>query len=87
MKAKIEIYSSGMCMYCVAAKNLLKQKGLEYSEIRIDTDSAHMTEMLNRSGGRRSVPQIFINDIYIGGFDELVAADRGGRLAELIAHN
>lgn len=85
MKARVEIYSSAMCMYCVAAKNLLKQKGLEYSEIRIDSDTARMAEMLSRSGGRRSVPQIFINDTHIGGFDELVAADRAGRLAELIA--
>lgn len=79
----VEIYSSGACPYCVAAKNLLKQKGFDYSEIRIDTDPQRRDEMLKRSGGRRSVPQIFINDTHIGGFDDLVAADQSGKLAEI----
>lgn len=77
--AKVEIYTSGSCFYCVAAKNLLKQKGLDYEEFRIDTDPARYREMLDRSG-RRSVPQIFIEDRRIGGFEELVAADRAGEL-------
>lgn len=81
---KIEIYSSANCAYCTAAKSLLKSKGLDYTEIRIDTDSARMQEMLARAH-RRTVPQIFIDDQHIGGYDDLVAADRSGELAKLIA--
>ena len=81
----VEMYTTAACPYCVAAKNLLKQKGFDYSEIRVDTDSARREEMLERSGGRRSVPQIFVNGTHIGGFDDLVAADRSGRLAEISA--
>lgn len=82
--AKVEIYSSANCAYCTAAKTLLKQKGLDYTEIRIDTDATRLQEMLIRAR-RRSVPQIFINDHHVGGYDDLVAADRGGELAKLIA--
>jgi len=78
------MYTTAICPYCVAAKNVLKSKGLEYQEIRIDTDPAQRDEMLRRSGGRRTVPQIFINDQLVGGHDDLVAADRNGRLAELL---
>lgn len=82
--ASIEMYTTAICPYCVAAKNLLKQKGLDYAEIRVDLDVARREEMLARSGGRRSVPQIFIDDIHVGGFDDLVAADRSGRLAGML---
>ena len=82
--ARIEMYTTAICPYCVAAKNVLKAKGLEYSEIRIDTDAVKRDEMLARSGGRRTVPQIFINGQHVGGHDDLVAADRSGRLAELL---
>lgn len=81
--APVELYTTAICPYCVAAKNLLKQRGFEYAEIRIDTDPAKRDEMLSRSGGRRSVPQIFISGVHIGGFDDLVVADRSGRLAEI----
>ncbi len=81
---KIEIYSTAVCPYCISAKNLLKSKGLEWQEVRIDTDPAQRDAMLTRSGGRRTVPQIFINDQHVGGFDDLVAADRSGKLAELL---
>ncbi len=81
---KIEVYSTAVCPYCVAAKNLLKSKGLDWTEVRIDMDAAERDTMLARSGGRRTVPQIFINDQHVGGFDDLVAADRSGRLAELL---
>lgn len=80
----IEMYTTAICPYCVAAKNVLKSKGLEYSEIRIDSDPAKLAEMLDRSQGRRTVPQIFINGIHVGGHDDLVAADRSGRLAEIL---
>lgn len=79
---KVEIFSSANCAYCAAAKTLLKQKGLDYVEIRIDTDPARMQEMLTRTR-RRTVPQIFINDHHVGGYDDLVAADRSGELAKL----
>ena len=82
--ASVELYTTAICPYCVAAKMLLKQKGLDYTEIRVDTDPVRRDEMLSRSGGRRSVPQIFVNGIHIGGFDDLVVADRSGRLTEII---
>ncbi len=78
------MYTTAICPYCVAAKNVLRSKGLEYSEIRIDIDAAKRDEMLARSGGRRTVPQIFINGELVGGHDDLVAADRSGRLAQLL---
>ena len=81
---KIEVYSTAVCPYCVAAKNLLKAKGLAWDDIRVDTDPAQRETMLARSGGHRTVPQIFINDQFVGGYDELVAADRSGKLAELL---
>jgi len=81
---KIEVYSTAVCPYCVAAKNLLKAKGLAWEEVRIDKDPAQRDLMLQRSGGRRTVPQIFVNDQYVGGYDDLVAADRSGKLAALL---
>lgn len=66
-------------MYCVAAKNFLKQRGYAYDEIRIDADPDRYREMLERAQ-RRSVPQIFIDGEYIGGYDDLVAAARAGKL-------
>ncbi|MGA0588150.1 glutaredoxin 3 [Dyella sp. KRB-257] len=81
---KIEVYSTAVCPYCVSAKNLLKSRGLEWTEVRIDVNPAQRDAMLARSGGRRTVPQIFINDQHVGGFDDLVAADRSGRLATLL---
>jgi glutaredoxin 3 len=81
---KIEVFSTAVCPYCVAAKNLLKSRGLEWSEVRVDTDPVQREAMLTRSGGRRTVPQIFVNDQHVGGYDDLVAADRSGRLAQLL---
>jgi len=82
--SKIEVYSTAVCPYCVAAKNLLKSKGLEWSEVRVDTDPAQRDAMLARSNGHRTVPQIFINDQFVGGYDDLVAADRSGKLTKLL---
>ena len=82
--SKIEVYSTAVCPYCVAAKNLLKSKGLEWNEVRVDADPAQRDLMLQRSGGRRTVPQIFINDQHVGGYDDLVAADRSGKLKQLL---
>lgn len=80
----IEIYSTATCVYCVAAKNLLKVRGLHWRELRIDQDPAAHAAMLARSGGRRSVPQIFVNGVHVGGFDELAAAEHSGKLAQLL---
>ena len=82
--ADIEIYSPAICPYCIAAKNLLKTKGLDWRELRIDADPAARAEMLRRAPGARTVPQIFINGTHVGGFDQLAAAERSGRLQELL---
>ena len=81
--ASVDIYTKPSCPYCVAAKNLLTQRGYQYREMRIDQDAALREEMLARSAGRRTVPQIFIDDKHIGGFDDLQAADRAGQLKDL----
>ena len=80
---EIIIYSSAVCGYCVAAKNLLKSRGLGYREIRIDIDPAARALMMERAR-RTSVPQIFINGTHVGGYEELVALDRSGGLAPLV---
>lgn len=82
--ADIEIYSTAVCPYCIAAKNLLKSKGLAWRELRIDTDPVARAEMLQRAPGARTVPQIFINGNHVGGFDQLAAAERSGRLDGLL---
>ena len=81
---RFRIYSTEICPYCVAAKQFIARKGWDYEEIRIDLDSQRRDEMLARSGGRRTVPQIFIGATHIGGFDDLMAADRDGRLDDLV---
>ena len=83
--AKIEIYSTGICPYCVAAKNFLVSRGLTFEEFRIDKDPVKRSEMLDRARHSRTVPQIFINDTHVGGFDDMIALDRSGRLAPLLA--
>lgn len=82
--SKATLYSTAICPYCVAAKNFLRSKGIDYEEVRIDLDPARREEMLSRAK-RTSVPQIFFGDTLVGGFDDLVAADRSGRLAEILA--
>lgn len=81
---RIVIYSTPVCPYCVRAKDLLKRKGQTYEEIDISTDSAIRDEMMTKSGGRRTVPQIFIDDRHIGGFDDLAALDQKGELDPLL---
>lgn len=83
--ATIEIYSTAMCPYCVAAKRLLDARGLDFHEMRIDADAAARREMLQRAPGARTVPQIFINGVHVGGFDDLAAAERSGKLDKLLA--
>lgn len=82
--ADIEIYSTAICPYCVAAKSLLQSRGLSWRELRIDADADARREMLARAPGARTVPQIFINGVHVGGFEQLAAADRSGQLQELL---
>jgi glutaredoxin 3 len=83
--AKVVMYCTAVCPYCVAAEKLLKSRGVtEIDKIRIDLDPAKMDEMIERSGGRRTVPQVFINDLHIGGFDDTSALDTAGKLVPLL---
>ena len=82
----IEIYSTAICPYCIAAKNLLKSKGLAWREMRIDLDPQARRAMDERTHGARTVPQIFINGTLVGGFDQLAAAERSGKLNELLGN-
>jgi glutaredoxin 3 len=76
---KVTIYTGDNCAYCTMAKRLLAGKGIEPAEIRVSQDPALLAEMMKRSG-RRTVPQIFIGDVHIGGYNDLLAYDRQGKL-------
>ncbi len=78
------IYTANACPYCIRAKALLNKKGAEIEERNIDNDPAFINEAVERSGGLRTVPQIFIGDQHVGGCDELVALDREGKLDSLL---
>jgi glutaredoxin 3 len=78
--ARVEIYSTLFCPYCARAKNLLEKKRVDFVNIDVIEDSAKRDEMVKRSGGRQTVPQIFIDGEHIGGSDELAALDRAGKL-------
>jgi glutaredoxin 3 len=80
---EIVIYSTAMCPYCVRAKMLLQRKGMHWEERRIDLDRDLMGEMLRRSN-RRTVPQVFIDDLHVGGYDDLAALDAAGKLDPLL---
>ena len=83
--AKVTMYCTAVCPYCVAAERLLKARGVtEIEKIRIDLDPARFDEMLARSGGRRTVPQVFIGDTHVGGFDDTSALDEAGGLVPLL---
>lgn len=81
---KIEVYTKDYCPYCVKAMNLLRQKGVGFTEIDITDDTAKQAEMLTRAAPRRTVPQIFINGLAIGGCDDLYALENKGKLTELL---
>jgi len=84
MTAPVVMYSTGVCPYCQMAERLLKAKGVDAIEkIRIDLDPAQRAEMMQKTG-RRTVPQIYIGDTHVGGFDELSALDRAGKLDALL---
>ncbi len=81
---KVLMYTTRVCPYCVSAKQFLARKGVEVEEVRIDEDPARRAEMFERVK-RTSVPQIFVGDTHVGGFDDMVALDRKGELDPLLA--
>lgn len=84
MNKNVVMYTTGLCGFCRAAKKLLDRKGVEYETIAVDFDAEKRDEMMQRSG-RRTVPQIFIGDHHVGGFDDLSELDTDGKLDELLA--
>jgi glutaredoxin 3 len=78
--ARVELYTTMWCPFCARAKALLRQKGVAYTDIDVDEEPGRRAEMVERAGGRRTVPQIFIDGEHIGGCDDMVALDRAGRL-------
>ncbi len=84
MSAHVVMYSTAVCPYCIMAERLLKSKGIEDIEkIRVDLDPAVREAMMQKTG-RRTVPQIYIGDTHVGGFDDLSALDRAGKLDALL---
>ena len=82
--ARVEIYTTPICGFCLAAKRLLAKKGVAFTEIDLSRHPDRRPEMLARAQGRHTVPQIFVGDTHVGGCDELYALDRAGRLDPLL---
>lgn len=82
--AKIEVYTKAFCPYCTRAKMLLDRKGADFSEIDVTMDRAGFDAMVARAGGRRTVPQVFIDDRHVGGSDDLATLEAKGELDALI---
>jgi glutaredoxin 3 len=80
----VEIYTTGFCPYCIAAKALLKRKGVTFTEIPVGGDAGRRQEMIDRANGRMTVPQIFIGSTHVGGSDDLHALERAGKLDALL---
>jgi glutaredoxin 3 len=85
--AKVELYTTMFCPYCARARSLLAKKGVDYIDIDVMADTSKFDEMLARSGGRQTVPQIFIGGQHIGGSDELAVLERQGKLDALLGLN
>ena len=83
--ARVEIYTKDWCPYCVRAKRLLTESGAEVVEHAVDRGGEKKSEMIQRAGGRTTVPQIFIGERHVGGCDDLVELQMSGKLAELLA--
>ncbi|NLD36571.1 MAG: glutaredoxin 3 [Desulfatiglans sp.] len=81
---KVTIYTTQSCPYCIRAKKLLEDKGVKYYELRIDLNPELAIEAVTKSGGRRTVPQIFIGDYHVGGSDELHALEKENKLNDLL---
>jgi glutaredoxin 3 len=84
MSSNVEIYTWRTCPFCLRAKQLLREKGVEFTEYSIDGDEAARSKMAERSHGQRSVPQVFINDQHIGGCDDIYDLDARGELEPLL---
>lgn len=84
MSAKVEIYTWSSCPFCLRAKALLTQKNIPFTEYTIDGDDVAREEMATRANGKRSLPQIFIDDNWIGGCDELYALEQEGKLDRML---
>ena len=82
---QITIYSGPQCPYCTKAKALLQKKNVAYEDINVKEDSEKLNEMLERTGGRKTIPQIFVNGQHIGGCDDLYALNDAGKLDEMLA--
>jgi glutaredoxin 3 len=83
--SRIQIYTTRYCPYCHAAKRLLSKKGVEFDEIDVSGDAKGRSQMVTRANGRMTVPQIFIGATHVGGYDDLYALDRAGKLDGLLA--
>ncbi|GHF02584.1 glutaredoxin 3 [Aliiroseovarius zhejiangensis] len=81
----VTIYTSPLCGYCHAAKRLLNSKDVVFDEIDVMMNPEMRQEMMRRANGRHTVPQIFIGDVHVGGFDDIAALDRNGKLDPLLA--
>ncbi len=84
MSAKVEIYTWTTCPFCVRAKSLLKNKKVDFIEYKIDGNEIARNEMSKRANGKRSLPQIFINDVHIGGCDDIHTLERQGKLDKML---
>ncbi|WP_423066449.1 glutaredoxin 3 [Devosia sp. CN2-171] len=80
---KVEIYTTQWCPYCDAAKSLLQKKGVDYEEVDADDADTRMA-MVQRAHGRRTVPQIFVGETHVGGYDDMAALERRGQLDPLL---
>lgn len=83
---KIDIYTSASCPYCQRAKALLKSKGASFNEFDVDGNPELIAESVKRSNGMRTVPQIFIEDMHVGGYDELNHLEKNGKLGHLLGN-
>lgn len=81
---EITIYTSGFCPYCTWAKRMLDSKGVSFNEVRTDQTETAREEMLQRSNGQMTVPQIFIGEVHVGGYTDMAALDREGKLDPLL---
>jgi len=81
---EIVIYSSAHCPYCIMAKELLESKNVQFQERRVDEKFEYARESVEKSGGRKTVPQVFIGEVHVGGYDDLYALDQEGKLDPLL---
>ena len=84
MSAKVLMYTTAVCPYCQMAERLLRAKGVDIEKVRVDLEPQRRIEMMEKTG-RRTVPQIYIGETHVGGYDDLAALDRAGRLDPLLA--